>query len=109
MHAGGASVKPPEIPRNRPLDMSVLGAVLGFRVSATAVQKNTEMVGGLLPEDPCKAIDSQKRQQESELMVVEIDGTMTPQILEKEGVTGRESLKLKTEYKCGFERSLTNM
>lgn len=32
-------------------------------------------------------------------MVVEIDGTMTPQISEKAGVSGRESLKLPTEYK----------
>ena len=34
-----------------------------------------------------------------ELMVVEVDGTTSPQIAEEEGITGRESLKLPTEYK----------
>jgi len=32
-------------------------------------------------------------------MIVQIDGTMSPQIQEKEGIKGRESLKLPTEYK----------
>jgi len=33
------------------------------------------------------------------LMIVEVDGTMSPQIHEEEGITGRESLKQPTEYK----------
>ena len=44
-------------------------------------------------------IAEEKRSQDCELMVVEIDGAMSPQIHEKEGVTGRESLKQPTEYK----------
>ena len=32
-------------------------------------------------------------------MIVEVDGTMSPQIHEEEGITGRESLKQPTEYK----------
>jgi hypothetical protein len=77
----------------------LLTAALGFGVSATAVQSNTEMVGSLMPEDPCKIIGTEKQKEGSELMLVEIDGTMTPQIIEVEGVSGRESLKHKTEYK----------
>jgi hypothetical protein len=63
------------------------------------VQRNTELTGAQLPESPYQAIPGEKIDEPCELMVVEIDGTMTPQILEKEGVTGRESLKQPTEYK----------
>ena len=34
-----------------------------------------------------------------ELMVVEVDGTISPQILEKQGLVGRESLKQPTDWK----------
>jgi hypothetical protein len=77
----------------------LLSEVLGFRLSATAVQRNTEAVGERIPDNPYHLISAQKRQQDSELMVVEVDGTMSPQILEKEGVVGRESLKQPTEWK----------
>jgi hypothetical protein len=77
----------------------LLKEALGFTISATAVQNNTEAVGDQLPEDPYRAIDGRKKQEDCDCMLVEIDGTMTPQILELEGIKGRESLKQRTEYK----------
>lgn len=76
-----------------------LSEALGFKVSATAVQNNTEAVGQRIPEHPFQMISDQKMNETSDLMVVEIDGTMSPQIHEQEGVEGRESLKQPTEYK----------
>jgi hypothetical protein len=52
----------------------LLGEALGFPVSATAVQRNTEAVG-------------------------EVDETINAQIEEHEGMRGRESLKAPTEWK----------
>jgi Uncharacterised protein family (UPF0236) len=77
----------------------LLSETLGFRVSSTAVQRNTEQTGAQIPECPYELIPGGKTAEECDVMVVEIDGTMTPQISEKAGVSGRESLKLPTEYK----------
>jgi hypothetical protein len=78
---------------------ALLGEALGFPVSATAVQKNTEAAGEGLPENPYQQIDSHRQQERCQLMVVEVDGTISPQIEEKQGVCGRESLKAPTEWK----------
>ena len=76
-----------------------LSKALGFNISATAVQNNTEMTGDRLEHHPFKVIPASQQNKECDVMIVEIDGTMSPQITQKEGVTGRESLKLPTEYK----------
>jgi hypothetical protein len=76
-----------------------LSEVLGFSVSATGVQNNTENIGSQMSDSPYSLISVKRRNEGCDLMLVEIDGTMTPQIPAVEGITGRESLKLKTEYK----------
>jgi len=78
---------------------SLLEEALGFSVSATAVQRNTEAVGERISDNPHAMIDAQRGQKPCELMVVEVDGTISPQILEKQGITGRESLKQPTNWK----------
>ena len=78
---------------------SLLSEALGFGVSATAVQRNTEGVGERIPDNPHSMISAQRGQKPCELMVVEVDGTISPQILEKQGIRGRESLKQPTEWK----------
>ncbi len=77
----------------------MLSEALGFPVSPTAVQHNTEALGERIPDNPHQMISAQRGQQPCELMVVEVDGTISPQILEKQGVTGRESLKAPTDWK----------
>jgi hypothetical protein len=77
----------------------MLTEALGFAVGATGVQRNTEAVGERIPDNPHQLISACKTQQESELMVVEVDGTISPQILEKQGIVGRESLKQPTDWK----------
>ena len=72
---------------------------MGVSVSATAVHRNTEAVGKRIPDNPHQLISARKSQQECELMGVEVDGTMSPQILEVPGSEGRESLKQPTEWK----------
>jgi len=76
-----------------------LSATIGFPISSTAVQSNTEKVGALINESPYQIISTKEQNRSCDLMLVEIDGTMSPQIQEKEGVFGRESLKNPTEYK----------
>jgi len=76
-----------------------MSAALGFGLSATAVQNNTEKTGQRLDHHPCRSIPTEKQSQTCDLMIVEIDGTMSPRIREEEGITGRESLKQPTEYK----------
>ena len=76
-----------------------LEAVLGFKVSSTAVQRTTEKTGERIPDDPDALIDEQRQRQPCSLMVVEVDGTTSPQITEQEGVTGRDSLRAPTCYK----------
>lgn len=78
----------------------LLSGSIGFKVSATAIQRNTEIItGNLIDDDPYKMIAEEKRLSECDLMVVEMDGTMSPQIHEEVGITGREGLKQPTEYK----------
>ncbi len=77
----------------------LLSEALGFAVSATGVQRNTEVVGERIPDNPHAMIAAQRGQKPCQLMVVEVDGTISPQILEKQGVTGRESLKQPTDWK----------
>lgn len=77
----------------------LLEDALGFSVSATAVQRNTEAAGERIPDNPHAMVAAQRGQKPCELMVVEVDGTISPQILEKQGVTGRESLKQPTDWK----------
>lgn len=76
-----------------------LTAVLGFKVSSTAVQNNTERVGATLPDEPVKIISDEQQNTGCELLVAEVDGTTSPQIHEEEGVSGRESLSQPTEYR----------
>ena len=76
-----------------------LRQTLGFGVSATAVQRNTERTGERIDHHPLRVIPPRKQSEECRLMIVEVDGTMSPQIHEEEGITGRESLKQPTEYK----------
>ena len=76
-----------------------IGAVLGFPVSSTAVQNNTEKTGKRLEHLPYQAIPDKKQSESCDVMIVEVDGTMSPRIREEEGLTGRESLKQPTEYK----------
>lgn len=77
----------------------LLSASIGFKVCATAIQGNTELTGGRMEEDPYKVIPAEKQAEECELMLVEVDGTTSPQISEVQGVRGRESLKGQTEWK----------
>ena len=72
---------------------------LGFAISATAVQRNTEKTGERIAHHPLRIIPSQKQSQWCKRMILEVDGTMSPQIHEEEGITGREGLKQPTEYK----------
>jgi hypothetical protein len=76
-----------------------MSEVIGFPVSSTALQWNTERTGERIPENPIEAIEAKEESTPCDMMVVEIDGTMSPQIMEIPGKTGRESLKNGTEYK----------
>lgn len=76
-----------------------LSAALGCKISGTSVQNNTEHTGKLLEHNPLNAIPQKKQSEVCDLMIAEVDGTMSPQIFNREEVTGRESLKAPTEYK----------
>jgi hypothetical protein len=69
----------------------LLSEALGFSVSPTVVQRNTEAVGERFSDNPYALIDAMRGQQACEVMVVQVDGTISPQILEKEGLRGREA------------------
>lgn len=73
-----------------------LAATLGFKVSSTAVQRTTEKTGERISDDPVEVIDEQRQEQPCSLMVVEVDGTTSPQITDLEG---RDSLRASTCYK----------
>jgi len=75
----------------------LLSEALRFTVSATEVQRNTKAVGERIVDNSHQLISAHKAKQESELMVVEVDGIISPQILEKQGIVGRESLKQPTD------------
>ena len=77
---------------------SPLMTFLICKVSSTAVQRTTEKTGERIPDAPDELIDEQRQQQPCSLMVVEADGTTSPQITEQEGVTGRASLRAPTCY-----------
>lgn len=76
-----------------------LSAALGVEISATAVQKNTERVGDRLERRPDEVIAAWQRKDPCDLMVVETDGTLSPQIREQPHVGGRASMSEPTEYK----------
>ena len=76
-----------------------LEALLGYAVSSTAVQRTTEKTGERIPDDPAELIDAARHGQPCPLMVVEVDGTTSPQISPLPGVTGRESLRAQTCFK----------
>lgn len=86
---------------SRPFEESgqLLSKALGFGMSATAVQSNTEGAGEQLEDDPYVGIESKWRTQGCEELIVQMDSTTSPQIQVMEGVRGRESLKAPTEYK----------
>ena len=85
----------------RPFEESsqLLSKALGFPVSSTAVQWNTENAGGQLDDDPYQRIDKRRRSEQCDELVVQMDSTTSPQITAVEGVSGRESLKAPTEWK----------
>ncbi len=76
-----------------------LEALLGYAVSSTAVQRTTEKTGERIPDDRAELIDPGEHGQPCPLMVVEVDGTTSPQISPQLGVTGRESLRAQTCFK----------
>jgi hypothetical protein len=86
---------------SRPFEESskLLSAALGFKLCATAVQRNTEEVGAVLSDDPRKVIAARRRATGCATMVVEVDGTTSPQIQEQPGVEGRQALKQPTHWK----------
>jgi hypothetical protein len=77
----------------------LLSEALAFSISPTGVQRNTEAAGERLPNCPLQQIESRCQGEGCQLMVVEVDGTISAQIEEREGVSGRESLKAPTEWK----------
>jgi len=77
----------------------LLSQTLGFSVSGTAVQDNTEHTGSHIPESPYDFVPSEMESEASDLFVFEVDGTTSPQIEPQEGIEGRASLKAKTHYK----------
>ena len=85
----------------RPFEESsqLLSKALGFPVSSTAVQWNTENAGGQLEDEPYQRIDKGLRSEQCDELVVQMDSTTSPQITSVEGVSGRESLKAPTEWK----------
>jgi len=86
---------------SRPFEESaqLLSKVLGFRLSSTAVQWNTENAGAQLSDEAYKRIERKWRTEKCEQLIVETDSTTSPQISVIEGVSGRESLKAPTEWK----------
>ena len=51
-----------------------LSEALGFTVSATAVQHNTQMVGERLAFRPFDLLDTKRQSEHCEVMIVEVDG-----------------------------------
>ncbi len=77
-------------------------------MSSTAVQRTTEKTGERIPDDPAELIDPGEHGQPCPLMVVEVDGTTSPQISPQPGVTGRESLRAQTCFKECTDSSVTD-
>jgi hypothetical protein len=86
---------------SRPFEESsvLISKALGFPVSSTAVQWNTENAGEQLDDNPYHVIDKEQRNRRCDEIIVQMDSTSSPQIHQEEGITGRESLKQPTEYK----------
>ena len=86
---------------SRPFEESsvLISKALGFGVSSTAVQWNTENAGEQLDDNPYHVIDKKQRHRVCDEMIVQMDSTTTPQIYQQEGISGRESLKQPTEWK----------
>lgn len=76
-----------------------LGKALGYSISPTTLQNTAEAVGRKIEHNPLKSISANNQNKECDVMMVQIDGTMSPQIKEIDGITGRESMKMPTEYK----------
>lgn len=68
----------------------LLSPAVGFKVSATAIQRNTELTGARIEDDPYVVIEAEKQQASCDVMVVEVDGTTSPQIHEQQGVEGHK-------------------
>ena len=77
----------------------LLSKALGWRISATAVQRNTEEAGRQLDDNPYRRINRRRRQRGCAVMVAQMDSTTTPQIHQEPQITGRQSLKQPTEWK----------
>ncbi len=84
----------------------LLSAVLGFPVSPTAVQRNTEGAGARLEDDPYRRIPEAWQQAGCARLIVQMDSTTSPQIQPLEGVSGRAGLKAPTEYKMAHVGTL---
>lgn len=76
-----------------------LSEALGVPVSAPAVQKNTERVGAQIERRPSRLIPREWGEEGCDLLVVEADGTTSPQIQHKPGICGRDVVRQPTEYK----------
>ena len=77
----------------------LLSKALGFPISSTAMQWNTENAGGQLNDDAYKRIEKRWRAEGCEELIMQMDSTTSPQISALQGVSGRESLKAPTEWK----------
>ena len=63
------------------------------------MQRTTEKTGEHIPDDPAELIDPGEHGQPCLLMVVEVDGTTSPQISSRPGVTGGNGLRAQTCFK----------
>ncbi len=78
---------------------SRLSDALGFPVSPSAVQSTTERCGERLPHNPLRSIPKEHQGTECDLLVVQLDGCLSPQIAAQQGDSGRAVLSRPTEYK----------
>ena len=77
----------------------ILSEALGFPISSTGVETNSEHIGNSIDHRPMNSIPEEKQHDVCDLMLVSMDGTMSPRIKEVPGIIGRESMKQPTEYK----------
>ena len=76
-----------------------LRAAVGISISGRRYSVIPNQSGVSSNTEPLRSIEAARQNTSSDLMIVEIDGTTSPQIKEIEGITARESLKQPTEYK----------
>ena len=62
-----------------------LSEAIGFRISATAIQNNTEKIGERMSDCPYKVIAQEKREESCDVMLIEMHVTTSPQIRERSG------------------------